>query len=130
VFLRFLNDAERLEMVSRVIAECDGCDLNNPRSSFSLPVYCILCDGLSFKFERGTLKPSFFRGCLSGDPEHLKHDLRVSDFTTTETPLPFILQLRCVCETIFDVMLQAYISDLKAYHERSASASKREEAKS
>jgi hypothetical protein len=27
---------------------------------------------------------------------------------------PFIVQLRCVCETIFDVMLNAYISALKA----------------
>jgi len=36
-----------------------------------------------------------------------------------ETSLPFILQLRCVCETIFDVMLSAYIAGLKAYYNKS-----------
>ena len=35
------------------------------------------------------------------------------------TTLPFILQLRCACETIFDIMLSAYIAGLKAYYVRS-----------
>ncbi|KIL63109.1 hypothetical protein M378DRAFT_80181 [Amanita muscaria Koide BX008] len=33
------------------------------------------------------------------------------------TTLPFILQLRCACETIFDIMLSAYIAGLKAYYQ-------------
>ena len=40
------------------------------------------------------------------------------DFQAKRT-LPFILHLRCVCETIFDVMLSAYIPGLEAYHKRS-----------
>jgi len=43
-----------------------------------------------------------------------------------DTKLPFILQLRCVCETIFDVMLSAYIAGLKAYHNRSNDMGKQE----
>jgi hypothetical protein len=142
--LKIGNDAERLDVIAQVIAECDGepdtyyvifccrpqssgCDLNNAKHGFSLPIYCILCNGLSFeffKFEGTTPNPSFFRGCFPGDPKHLQRGLHVPDFTTTETSLPFILQLRCVCETIFDIMLGAYISGLKAYREQSASVSK------
>ncbi|KIL56852.1 hypothetical protein M378DRAFT_16720 [Amanita muscaria Koide BX008] len=36
------------------------------------------------------------------------------------TALPFILQLRCACETIFDIMLSAYIAGLKAYYQSEA----------
>jgi hypothetical protein len=32
------------------------------------------------------------------------------------TSLPFILQLRWICETIFDVTLSAYITGVKAYY--------------
>lgn len=144
--LRVGNNAERLDEIAQVIAECDGesdtpqdifccqlqssgCDLNNAKRGFSLPIYCILCDGVSFeffKFERTTPNPSFLRGCFPGDPEHLQRGLQVPDFTTTETSLPFILQLRCVCETIFDIMLTGYTSGLNAYHERSALTGKRE----
>jgi hypothetical protein len=42
-----------------------------------------------------------------------------------ETSLPFILQLRCVCETIFDVMLSAYIAGLQAYYNRSEGKGKK-----
>jgi hypothetical protein len=144
--LRKGNNAERLDEIAQVIAELDGkldtswdifccrpqssgCDLNNAKRGFSLPIYCILCDGLSFeffKYERTTLIPSFFRGCFPGDPEHLQRGLQVPDFTTTETSLPFILHLRCVCETIFDVMLTGYTSGLNAYGKRSVLAGKRE----
>ena len=33
-----------------------------------------------------------------------------------ESSLPFVLQLRCICETIFDVMLSAYIAGLMAHY--------------
>ena len=100
---------------------CTGCDLNNHSRDFSLPIHCIFSHGMSFefyKFER-TPNPSFLRGCFSGDPKHLRRGLQVPDFTIMETSLPFIIQLRLVCETIFDVMLSAYIAGLKAYYNRS-----------
>ena len=81
-----------------------------------------------FRFERART-PLFLRGCVAGDSSHLKHDLRVPDFEDTETPLPFILHLRRVCETIFDTMLCAYISGLKAYHERSRGRGEKEGSK-
>ena len=36
-----------------------------------------------------------------------------------EISLPFILQVRRICETIFDMMLCAYISSLKTLREQS-----------
>ena len=33
-----------------------------------------------------------------------------------DTSLPFILHLRCLCETVFDVMLSAYIAGLEAHY--------------
>jgi hypothetical protein len=42
------------------------------------------------------------------------------------TTLPFILQLRCACETIFDVMLSAYIAGLKASYIQSEEKGKRQ----
>jgi hypothetical protein len=84
----------------------------------SLPIHCILSDGLSFeffKFER-THGSRFLRGCIAGDPVHLRRGLHIRDFARTETSLPFILQLRPACETVFDTMLCAYISGLRAYH--------------
>ena len=50
--------------------------------------------------------------------EHLRHGLRVPDFRGNMSTLPFILHLRHVCETIFDVMLSAYICGLEAYQKR------------
>ncbi|KAF5383286.1 hypothetical protein D9615_004800 [Tricholomella constricta] len=121
VKLKVRNEIERVEAIAQAIAECDSCDLNNNSSSrdFSLPIHCIFSDGESFEFFKFERKPnpSFLRGCFDGDPKHLRRGLQVPDFTTMETSLPFILQLRCICETIFDVMLSAYIAGLQAeYH--------------
>jgi len=129
--LKIGNDKERLKAIAQVIVESDGCDLNNASHGFSLPIHCIFSDGLSFEFftfER-TPNPTFLRGCFAGDPRHLRRGLKVPDFSTMDTYLPFILQLRCVCETIFDVMLSAYIAGLKAYHNRSNDMGKREGSK-
>jgi hypothetical protein len=71
-----------------------------------------------FKFERNP-NPSFIRGCFFGDPVHLQRGLKVFDYTSMTSTLPFILQLRCACEIIFDIMLNAYIAGLKAYYVRS-----------
>ena len=132
------NVAGRLNAIAQVIAECDGkpgaledllvltstlgCDVNNNKRGFSLPILCILSDGVTFeffKFERNGSSSSFLRGCFPGDPILLQRGLTLP---TTDSPLPFILQLRCVCETVFDVMLSAYIHALNTYHGRSASA--------
>ena len=43
-----------------------------------------------------------------------------------KTSLPFILQLRCACEVIFDVMLNSYIAGLKAYYNRSQEMGKKQ----
>lgn len=109
-----------------------GCDLSNVKQAFSLPILCILSDGLTFeffKFERVGSVSSFFRGCYPGDPESLQHGLTLPDPKNAESSLPFILQLRCICETIFDAMLSAYISALTAYRERSVSTGEREGVK-
>ncbi|KAF9505804.1 hypothetical protein BS47DRAFT_1385816 [Hydnum rufescens UP504] len=119
--LKIGNNDERLATIAQVIAECDGCDLDNAKNSFSLPIYCILCDELSFeffKFERNP-NPTFRRGCFHGDPKRLRRGLRVPDFEEAESALPFILHLRCVCEIIFDVMLRGYIAGLEAYEKQS-----------
>jgi hypothetical protein len=105
----------------RQLSQFPGCDLNNAQSGYSLPIHCILCDGVAFEFFKFQRKPepSFLRGCFPGDPPHLRRGLKLRDFTETTTSLPFLLDLLCVSETIFDTMLCAYISGLKAYHERS-----------
>ncbi|KAF9030342.1 hypothetical protein BDZ89DRAFT_949763 [Hymenopellis radicata] len=119
--LKVGNDVERLGIIAQVIAECDGCNVKNSSADYSLPIHCIFTDGLTyefFKFEKKpkNSNPSFLRGCFSGDPVHLRHGLNVPDYSFMETTLPFILQLRCACETVFDIMLSAYIEGLKAYH--------------
>ncbi|KAM6489096.1 hypothetical protein JOM56_015508 [Amanita muscaria] len=116
--LKVGNDDERLKIIAQVIAECDRCNLENSAQGFFLPIHCIFTDGLSyefFKFERNP-NPSFIRGCFPGDPYHLQRGLKVPDYSFMATTLPFILQLRCACETIFDIMLSAYIAGLKAYY--------------
>ncbi|KAF8233174.1 hypothetical protein L208DRAFT_1268124, partial [Tricholoma matsutake] len=129
--LKVGNDAERLKAIAQVIAECDGCDLNNSTQNFSLPIHCIFTDGWAFeffKFERNP-NPIFIRGCFPGDPAHLRRGLKVPDFTAMKTSLPFILQLRCAWGIIFDVMLSAYIAGLTAYYDRSEDKGKNQGSK-
>jgi hypothetical protein len=57
---------------------------------------------------------------------HLRRGLKVNDYLSMSTTLPFILQLRCACETVFDVMLSAHIEGLKAYYVRSEEKGKKE----
>jgi hypothetical protein len=108
-----------------------GCDLENSKEGFSLPIHCIFTDGLTyefFKFERNP-DPSFIRGCFPGDPKYLRRGLKVPDYSSMSTALPFILQLRCACETIFDVMLSAYIAGLKAYYTQSEERGRKQGSK-
>jgi hypothetical protein len=135
--LKFGNDKERLEAIAQVIAESDGtphaftlsdADLltvqavtsTTPLMVFlhlSTAFYPTDCpSNFSLLKERQT---PLFSGCFPGDPKYLRRGLKIPDFLTMDSSLPFILQLRCVCETIFDVMLSAYIAGLKAYHDQS-----------
>lgn len=125
--LKVGNDNERLKIIAQAIAECDRCYLENSTGGYFLPIHCIITDGLHyefFKFDKH-LKPSFVRGCFSGDPEHLRRGLKIDDYSRMETTLPFILQLRCACEAVFDVMLSAYIEGLKANYVRSEERGKK-----
>ncbi|KAF8332067.1 uncharacterized protein EI90DRAFT_3123141 [Cantharellus anzutake] len=117
---KVFNDEERLKAIAQVIAKGDGCDASNLSHDFSLPIHCIFFDGWSFEFFKYERTPNrtFLRGCFHGDPKHLRRGLEMHDFVRMETPLPWILQFRCICETIFDVMLSAYIAGLKAYNNR------------
>ena len=75
----------------------------------------------------GSTKPfSFSRGTLPGDPPTLRHGFKLDDFTTAESPRPFIRALRQICEIIFDLLLQSYISSLDAYRNRSVGKGKKE----
>jgi hypothetical protein len=81
-----------------------------------------------FKFERNP-KPYFVRGCFSGDLVHLRHCLKVSDYSSMLAALPLILQLCCACETIFDIMLSTYLAGLKVYYVQSEEQGRKQGSK-
>ena len=138
------NDAERLDVIAQVIAECDGgsffpmpdvvfhsfeppaCHWNNTAEGFDVPVIGILCDGMSFEFFSFDGKTrKFTRGCLPGDPDEHRRGLRLTDFTL-DGPARFIAGLRRICEIIFDLFMGAYISSLTSCRERSERKGKEE----
>jgi hypothetical protein len=133
------NDAERLKAIAQVIAGCDGelhLTIQLTSSDFGLPVQVVttktvLSNGLFFEFFKyeKTPNPSILRGCFKGDSRHLQRGMHVPDFTVMKTALPFIVQLRHICETIFDVMVGAYIAGLKAYRDHSDKMGKKEGSK-
>ena len=142
------DDQERLNVIAQVIAECLGqlalshlillssepsllavCNFNNAQENFHIPIYGILCDGVAFEFFSfdGSTKPfTFLRGCFPEDPRPLRRGLQLSDFELTETTIPFIRNVRVVCETISGIMLLAYISSLAACHDLPAAKSTKE----
>ncbi|KAF8325768.1 uncharacterized protein EI90DRAFT_3146606 [Cantharellus anzutake] len=122
------NSEERLKGIAQIMVESNGCDLENYARGFSLPIHCIFHNGPSFEFFKfeSTPNPTFLRGCFQGDPKPYRQGVWLEDLGTLETPLPFVLQLRCVCETIFDVMLSAYIAGLKAGYNHSKNEGKTE----
>jgi hypothetical protein len=129
VKLKIGSKKERLDAISQVIAECDACCWNNTRQGLHVPVIGILCDGNVFQFFLfdGSTKPfSFSRGTLPGDPPTLRHGFKLDDFTAAESSRPFLRALRQICEIIFDLLLQSYISSLDAYRNRSVGKGKKE----
>jgi hypothetical protein len=96
---------------------------------FKVPVFGILCDGKSFEFfsfDGSTSPPSFTRGCLPGDPPEFRRGLQLSDFTLTG-PARFIVELRQICEVIFDLLMSSFVSSLTAFQQRSERKGKKEE---
>jgi hypothetical protein len=94
-----------------------------------LPVYGILCDGEAFEFFKfdGSTKPfSFYLGCDPKDPPARLRAFRLPDLAGILTSRPFIHTLRPICEIIFDLLLQGYISSLKANHDPFVSANTKE----
>ncbi|KAF8305940.1 uncharacterized protein EI90DRAFT_2986878 [Cantharellus anzutake] len=120
--------SEHLNAIAQVIAESDACDFINREAGLLVPIHCILFDGWSFeffKFERMP-DPTFLCGRFQGDPPDFRHGMQLP---ISETYLPFILRLRCVCETIFDIMLSAYIAGMKAYYNREEDKGRKEGGK-
>jgi hypothetical protein len=75
----------------------------------------------------GSTKPfSFSHGTLPGDPPALRYGFGLNDFTAVESSGPFIRALRQICDIIFDLLLQSYISSLDAYRNRSVSKGMKE----
>jgi hypothetical protein len=104
-----------------------ACDRHNSLFSPSStpPVFGVLCDGSAFeffKFEDENKLFSFSHGCISGDPSPLQRGLPIS---SPSNPRLFIKELRVICETFFDVMLQAYISSVEAFHDPSLARGKK-----
>ncbi|KAH9006404.1 hypothetical protein EDB86DRAFT_3144168 [Lactarius hatsudake] len=121
VKFRIGDPEERLDAIAHVIAECDACDWKNTRAGFNVPVYGILCDGTSFLFFAfdGTINP--YKFTMGVVPGRRFRGLKLVDFSSEPTARPFIHSLRSICEIIFNLLLCAYIANLKAFRDRFAS---------
>ncbi|KAF8347429.1 hypothetical protein F5887DRAFT_1172624 [Amanita rubescens] len=115
--LKIGSRKERMDAIAQVIAECDACCWNNTRQGLRVPVFGILCDGEAFQFFflfDGCTKPfSFSRGTLPG----VGQGFTLDDFTQAKSSQPFMRDLRQICEIMFDLLLQSYISSLDAYYQ-------------
>lgn len=114
---------ERSKAIAQVIAECDACDHNNKQ--IRAPIYGILCDGSGFQFfqfSRRTeaMKPHKFAvGAFPGSRYLNGRGLPIDDISASA--LPFILSMRPICETIYNLLLESYITTLKAFRQRNLS---------
>lgn len=143
------NDAERLEVIAQIIAECDG----KPRVSqaYTLcpwpvdvqaatsitPLSIILCLSTAFLRMAGPLNFSCSKETqllLLSAAAFL--EIRNTAGMVWKYPtlhpwrLLFLsLQFRCACEMIFDAMLNAYIAGLKASYNRSQEKGKKQGSK-
>ncbi|KAH9042676.1 hypothetical protein EDB85DRAFT_1085527 [Lactarius pseudohatsudake] len=121
VKFRIGDPEERLDAIAQVIAECYACNWQNTRVDFNVPVYGILCDGASFLFFAfdGSINPyKFTMGVVPGSRFR---GLKLVDFSSEPTARHFIHSLCSICETIFNLLLCAYIAGLKAFRDRFAS---------
>ncbi|KAF8238350.1 hypothetical protein L208DRAFT_1421318 [Tricholoma matsutake] len=131
-----IGDAqERWNVIAQVIAESNvilACDYSNAHLGFdSFPIHGILTDGTSFEFfqfDGSTKPPTFAQGVRKA-----KMNQGICSFNTLTIPRlegidasKFILNLRPATEFIFWVILQAYISGIDAYLQRSTRKAKAE----
>ncbi|KAF8632531.1 hypothetical protein AX17_004817 [Amanita inopinata Kibby_2008] len=129
--LRGGGDAERLDAIAQVAAECNTCNYNNAMGGFSVPVFGILWGGFRFHFFKFDGVPkvphSFLRGALPGDPRMFQHGFALPDLNTPdESALAFMRVIRLVSEIIFDLFLSSYISSIEAFCNRSVTRSTKE----
>lgn len=92
------------------------------RSGISTPIYGILYDGLRFRFFLfdGSTKPyKFSEGAVPGSPSsRIYEGLELGDFSSKLAARPFVLALRPICETIFNLFLVTYSATLKVLREQ------------
>jgi len=69
---------------------------------------------------------SFLRGAFTSDPANLRNGLMLPYLTPNESTLPFIRSIRRISETIFDLLLCAYISSIEASRDQTVPKSKDE----
>lgn len=89
--------------------------------SISAQIYAILYDGVTFRFFLfdGRTKPyKFSEGIVPGSHSRINEGLRLGDFSSKYDAHPFILGLRPICETVFNLFLVTYIATLKEFRER------------
>ena len=60
-------------------------------------------------------------GVIPGSRFRVVGGLPLVDFSSEPTARPFIHSLRPICETVFNLLLVAYIAILKVFRDRSAS---------
>lgn len=92
-----------------------ACHCYNMRRCVSIPIYGILSSGSSFRFFAfdGRTQPSKFSMGIVQECESLPLNCFSSSL--------FIHNLRTICETVFNMLLVAYIANLKVFRDRSAS---------
>jgi hypothetical protein len=92
------------------------------QNDLRVPVYGILYDGHIFEFFlfNSTTDPySFKYGLCPDHPRTVRLAFRLPDPGSIITTHPFINALRPICEIIFDLLLDGYVSSLKAFHAHS-----------
>lgn len=113
-----------LVLISQHAVKPTACHWNNTQLDISIPIYGILCVGSSFHFFTfdGNTKPyKFSVGVVPGSRFRVAGGLPLVDFSSEPTARAFIHSLRPICETVFNLLLVAYITSLKVFRDRSAS---------
>ena len=101
-----------------------ACNQDNSQRVVSMPIYSILYDGNSFRFFifDGSTKPyKFSRGIFptSESRFEIHEGLPLVDFSSEATAHSFVINLRPICEVIFNIFLVTYVAALKMYRDRS-----------
>lgn len=98
-----------------------GNQVNMQHSGISTPIYGILYDGTRFWFFLfdGNTKPyKFSKGVVAGKPSQIYKGLQLGDFSSKLAAHPFVLDLRPICKTVFNLFLVTYSATLKVFREQ------------